>query len=242
MKRNQKSNAEHGGIITNLVALILLVVLGTLVYFARHPILRFAAESWVIDEPAAHADALIVIGDDNFYADRATHGAELYRKGIASEVVASGRRVRPAASIADLIEHDLVERGVPKENILVFSHDAESTKEEAEALAKLATQHGWKSLVIVTSNYHARRTRYICQKVFPQGISVSVAGARDGDFDPERWWEKRISVKLFTRELAGMVESWWELGDHAKPSSTNASPSTVLCPGLCDGKVMHSPV
>src|SRR5271154_6827292 len=105
MKRNQKSNAEHGGIITNLVALILLVVLGTLVYFARHPILRFAAESWVIDEPAAHADALIVIGDDNFYADRATHGAELYRKGIASEVVASGRRVRPAASIADLIEH-----------------------------------------------------------------------------------------------------------------------------------------
>jgi uncharacterized SAM-binding protein YcdF (DUF218 family) len=239
MMRNQKSNAEHGGIITSLVALIFLVVLCSLIYFARHPIMRFAAESWVIDEPAAHADVIVVIGDDNYYADRATHGAELYRKGIASEIVASGRRVRPNASIADLMEHDLVERGVPKEKIFVFTHDAEDTKEEAEALSRLADQHGWKSLVIVTSNYHARRTRYIFQKVLPAGISVSVAGARDGDFDPERWWEKRISVKLFTRELAGMAESVWELRNYSRPLPTSSNPSSVLYPSSYDGKVMH---
>ena len=72
-----------------------------MVYLARHPILRFAAESWVIDEPAAHADAIVVLGDDNFYADRATHAAELFRQGVAPVVVASGRRLRPMRASAN---------------------------------------------------------------------------------------------------------------------------------------------
>jgi hypothetical protein len=38
-----------------------------------------------------------------------------------------------------------------------------------------------------------------------------VASARDGDFDPEKWWEKRKSIKLFVRELAAMAVAMWEL-------------------------------
>jgi uncharacterized SAM-binding protein YcdF (DUF218 family) len=208
-----RRNSEHGGIVTNLVALLFVLALGALVYFARHPILRFVAESWVIDEPAPHADALVVLGDDNFYADRATHAAELFRQGVAPVVVASGRRLRPDAGIAELMEHDLIERGVPKDKIVRFTQDADSTREEAEAVRKLTMDRRWKSLIIVTSNYHTRRTRYIYGRVMPTGISVSVASARDGEFDPERWWEKRKSVKLFTRELAGMAEAIWELRD-----------------------------
>jgi len=51
------------------------VVLCAILYWARHPIMRFAGESWVVDAPAEHADALLLLGDDNFYADRATHAA-----------------------------------------------------------------------------------------------------------------------------------------------------------------------
>jgi uncharacterized SAM-binding protein YcdF (DUF218 family) len=193
------------------VALLFMAALCAVVYFARHPILRFMGESWVVDEPAAHADALVVLSDDNFYADRATHGAELFRQGVAPLVVASGRRLRPNAGISELMEHDLIERGVPKEKILRLSHDADSTKEEAETVAKLAKERHWKSIVVVTSNYHTRRTRYIYSRVFPAGISVSVASARDVSFDPERWWEKRESTKLFVRELTGVVVALWEL-------------------------------
>jgi uncharacterized SAM-binding protein YcdF (DUF218 family) len=211
MRKPKKRTRERGGTISTLVALLFIAALCAVVYFARHPILRFMGESWVVDEPAAHADALIVLSDDNFYADRATHGAELFRQGIAPVVVASGRRLRPNAGISELMEHDLIERGVPKEKILRLSHDADSTKEEAETVAKLAKERHWKSIVVVTSNYHTRRTRYIYSRVFPAAISVSVASARDGSFDPERWWEKRESTKLFVRELAGMVVALWEL-------------------------------
>ena len=211
MKRNMKKRSEHGGIIANLVALLFLALFCAAVYLARHPIMRFAAETWVIDEPAAHADALVVLGDDNFYGDRATHAAELFRQGVAPFVVVSGRRLRPGAGVAELMEHDLIERGVPKEKIEKFTHDADNTREEAEAVGKVAQEQHWKSVVIVTSNYHTRRTRYIYDRVFPKGIAVSVASARDGDFDPERWWEKRKSIKLFLHELTGMVDAMWEL-------------------------------
>ena len=211
MKPPAYRRSEYGGIVGSLIALLCVVLVGAVIYFARHPIMRFAAGSWVIDEPASRADAIIVLGDDNFYADRATRAAELSRQQVAPVVVASGRRLRPSAGIAELIEHDLIERGVPKEKILRFPHDAGSTREEAETLAKVSIEHRWKTVVVVTSNYHTRRTRYIYEKTFPTGISVSVAGARDGDFDPERWWEKRKSVELFAREIAGMIAAMWEL-------------------------------
>lgn len=219
MKQPAHHRLEHGGIVGSLVSLLCLVVLCTVIYLARHPMMRFAAESWVIDEPAPHADAIMVLGDDNFYADRATRAAELSRQQVAPVIVASGRRLRPNAGVSELIEHDLIERGVPKEKILRLSHDADSTKEEAETLAKLAAEHHWKSVIIVTSNYHTRRARYICERIFPSGTSVSVASARDGDFDPERWWEKRKSVKLFATEVAGLCVALFELRNEDKETT-----------------------
>jgi uncharacterized SAM-binding protein YcdF (DUF218 family) len=210
MRISARRNPERGGALISLIILVVVVVLCAIVYWARHPIMRFAAESWVIDEPAAHADALLLLGDDNFYADRATRAAEMIRHGIAPVVVASGRRLRPSAGVAELQEHDLIERGVPKDKIIRFPHDADSTVEEAVALARLCAERHFRNVIVVTSNYHARRARYIFAKVFPPGITVSVAGAHDGDFDPDRWWEKRKSEELFVHEIVGMLVAFRE--------------------------------
>lgn len=209
MNRQWRRGNQRGGILASLVSLLLIIVVCAGVYLARHPIMRFAAESWLVDEPAGHADAIIVLGDDNFYADRATHAAQLFRQGVAPIVVASGKKLRPNAGISELMEHDLLERGVPKEKILPFAHDSSSTEEEALALRALAVEKNWKSVVLVTSNYHTRRARYIFQKIFPRTITVSVASASDGEFDPGRWWEKRQSQKLFGHEMLGMLEAMW---------------------------------
>ena len=225
MKLGKEKAAERGGIVLNLIVLVSLVVFCAILYLARRPILRFMAESWIVEDADGKADALIVLGDDNFYADRATRAAELFREGKAPIVVASGRRLRPMAGIAELMEHDLVERGVPKDKIVRLAHDANNTREEAEALRKLAAQRKWRSVIVVTSNYHTRRARYIFRKVFPQGIEVRIASARNGDFDPQRWWEKRESIKELTREFEGMVVAIWEL--HGKSETDGTSQSVV---------------
>ncbi len=223
MKHGHSNPGELGRIFLNLIILLFFVISCAVLYLVRRPLLRFTAESWIIEDPLDKADALIVLGDDNFYADRATRGAQLFREGKAPLIVASGRRLRPNAGIAELMEHDLVERGVPRDQIVRFAHDADSTLEEARALARLVKERKWRSVIVVTSNFHTRRARYIFQRVFPQGMEVRVASARDGDFDPEHWWEKRKSIKELTREFAGMLVTVWELRGRSETSETAQS-------------------
>jgi uncharacterized SAM-binding protein YcdF (DUF218 family) len=203
--------SQSGGAISTLVSLLFLAAFCAVIYLARHPIMKFAAESWVVNEPATKADAIVVMSDDNFYADRATEASELFRQGVAPIIVASGRRLRPVADMSELTEHDLIERGVPKEKIVRFPNDADGTIDQVRLVGKFAADHNWKRLVVVTSNYQTRRTRYVFQKTAPSGLEVLVASAHDGDFDPEHWWEKRKSVKEFLAELVGMVDAMWEL-------------------------------
>jgi uncharacterized SAM-binding protein YcdF (DUF218 family) len=206
---------QRGGILSSLVSLLFLIIFLAALYAARRPLLRFAGESWVVEDPLEQSDAIILLSDDNFFADRATRASELFRQKLAPIVVASGRRLRPSAGLAELMDHDLVERGVPKDRIIRFPHDADNTREEAEALRALVIERNWHSVIVATSNYHTRRTRYIFQHVFPSSVKVSVASARDGSFEAEHWWENRKSIKAFTHELAGMVLAMWELRGHA---------------------------
>jgi uncharacterized SAM-binding protein YcdF (DUF218 family) len=209
--RHRANNSQHGGVLSSLISLLFLLVFCFVLYAARRPLLRLAGESWVIEDPLQQSDALLLLSDDNFFADRATRASELYRQKLAPVVVASGRRLRPAAGIAELMEHDLIERGVPKDRIIRFPQDADNTREEALALRTFVTEKNWRSVILVTSNYHTRRARYIFQHVFPESIIVRVASARDGGFDPEHWWESRKSLKEFLQELAAMVVATWEL-------------------------------
>lgn len=202
--------SQRGGVISSLIATIAVLLVLFVLYLARHPIFRIFGEAWVVEDTLERSDALIVLSDDNYYADRATRAAQLYRQGLAPVVVASGRRLRPYAGIAELMEHDLVERGVPKDKILRVPHDADNTREEAQALAKVVAQKKWREVIVVTSNYHTRRARYIFSHVLPATTKARVTGAPDGDFDPQRWWEKRISVKELCREIAAMVVAIWE--------------------------------
>jgi len=202
---------QRGGIIATFVALLFLALLCFGVYLARHPLLRFAAGELVVEDKLEKSDAIIVLSDDNFYADRATRAAELYRQNLAPTVVASGVRLRPYAGISELMTHDLVERGVPKERIVPFPQDADDTRDEAAALKVLAMQKGWKSVIVVTSNFHTRRTRFIFRKVFSADVKLAVASARDGDFDPANWYEHRRAVRRFAHEVGGLIAAHWEL-------------------------------
>jgi uncharacterized SAM-binding protein YcdF (DUF218 family) len=228
-----KWHSQSGGIIGSLVSLLVLVLLLAALYLARAPLLRLTASSWIVEDPLTQSDAIIVLSDDNFFADRATRASELFRQRLAPGIVASGRRLRPTAGIAELMEHDLIERGVPQDRILRFPHDADNTKEEAEALAPLVAQKHWHSVIVVTSNYHTRRARYIFEKIFPREVTVRMASARDGDFDPDHWWEYRKSLKAFVRELAGMVVATWELRNESthKPHGPSGS-NQAAQPGL----------
>ena len=218
--------AQAGGIFFKLLFLLFFCGFLAVVYFARHPLMRFAGEFWVIDEPSAPSDALIVLGDDNYTGDRAFHAAKLYREGVAPVVVASGRMLRKDVGLADVIEHDVQSFGVPDTAIIKLPHRAENTREEAEEVARLVRIRGWKRILVVTSSYHARRARFVYSRILPPSIMLRVAGARDSDFDPTRWWETRQGQKLFFTEIVGYLVAMWELRNRG--SVENESSLMVL--------------
>ncbi len=221
--------SQRGGILVSLVTVVMVLLVLVALYLARHPIFRLVGEGWVVEDTLERSDAILVLSDDNFYADRAARAAQVYRQGLGPIVVASGRRLRPYAGIAELIEHDLIERGVPKDKILRVAHDSDNTREEAKTLAQIAKQKKWRSVIVVTSNYHTRRARYIFSHIFTKDIRIRITGAHDDDFDPEHWWEKRISVKKLVREMAAMVIAIWE----QQGDSDDADKSQVMVvPGV----------
>jgi uncharacterized SAM-binding protein YcdF (DUF218 family) len=222
-------SVEHGGIFFSFMGLLALLAILAFLFLVRHPLLRLAGSFWVVDEPAEHADVIIVLGDDNYEGDRAARAAALFHEGLSPQVVASGRLLRPYASTAEMIAHDLEEHGVPEASVIKFSSRAADTREEAVALRGLVVSHGWKRVVVVTSNYHTRRARFICQRVFPRGISVRIASAPDSDFDPSHWWQTRLGQKIFLNEVLGYVVARWELRHRYVPVSS-PPPEAILQP------------
>lgn len=214
-----QQTSQRGGIIAKLVVLIVLVVLIALLYLVRAPLLRLAGSFWIRPDPPANSDVIVILSDDDFTADRATRAADLYHDGWAPRVVGSGRWLRPYISIADLMQRDLEARGVPRQAVVPFAHDAPDTLEELKGICQFVDQHGWKRVMIVTSNYHTRRTRYLCNHVFPPDMHVLVESAPDHDYDPDSWWRTRIGLKTFFHESVGMIVAFWEV--HHQDSSSH---------------------
>jgi uncharacterized SAM-binding protein YcdF (DUF218 family) len=221
---------EHGGIFFRLLFLLAFLASFAFLYLVRHPLMRLAGEAWMLNDPPVPSDVIIVLGDDNYPGDRAFQAAELYRSGIAPVVVASGRMLRANVSVADLIGHDLESFGIPAKAVVRFSQRASNTKQEAESLSALISRSGWKRILIVTSNYHARRAEFIFDRVLPPDLILHVSGARDTEFNPSGWWETRTGQKIFLDELLGYAAARWEL--RGKPAGGAAAVFTAIFPPL----------
>jgi uncharacterized SAM-binding protein YcdF (DUF218 family) len=207
-----KNRGEHGGIIFRFLSLLFFLAVLALLFVFRHPLMRFAGEMWVLNEPPASSDAILVLGDDNYTGDRAFRAADLYRQNLAPQVVASGRMLRPQSGMADLIAQDLERYGVPASSITKSPYETDSLRAQADALKALVASRGWKRLLIVTSNYDTRRARLVFQDELPADIAIRLVAAPDRDFDPPRWWQSHTGQKIFLAEsadyLAARIEEW----------------------------------
>jgi uncharacterized SAM-binding protein YcdF (DUF218 family) len=215
-QRNSARSLERGGIVFKFLALCCFVAFLFVLYLARHPILRVMGSALIRDDSPRASDAIIMLGDDDYTGDRAAKAAQLIKAGWAPRVVASGRNLRPYASIADLEKHDLINDGVPASAVIPYTQRAENTHEECSGIGKLVAYRGWKHIIIVTSNYHSRRADYICSRLLPAGTELHVIPAADHQYDPDDWWRSRESMKIFFHEVSGFALAIWELRHNAR--------------------------
>lgn len=211
--------AQRGGILFWLMVLLVVCVLAFVVYLLRAPLLRAFGDWWVVSDRLEKAQAIVVLGGDSAGGDRLHRAVTLYREGWAPRLVVSGPALRFYLSEAELMQREALNLGVPENRLLVVRHAASSTLAEAQHLRKVFAEHGLRKVIVVTSNFHARRVRRIFGKLLrEQGTQVWVDAAADRRFVPERWWEEREARALLLLEILKTFCTWWELRHPPPPA------------------------
>lgn len=154
------------------------------------------------------ADGLIVLAGD-YAGYRIQAGAELVAEGYAPIALVSGNNWYYGLWESEIAIDFAVRHGQPRELLEPFRHQATSTEEELQLLFAEALRRGWKRVILVTSNFHTRRTGVLVHRLRPAELEVQIFAAPDRYFQPEQWWWHRESRKIlffeWTKLLAAMA-------------------------------------
>jgi vancomycin permeability regulator SanA len=93
---------------------------------------------------------------------RAAHAANLYRRGLAGYVIASGGPSHPETTEAAELARRLVLDGVPGERI-VLEDRALNTIQNVHNSAAIMRERGWDSAILVTEPFHIRRATLVAR-------------------------------------------------------------------------------
>jgi uncharacterized SAM-binding protein YcdF (DUF218 family) len=208
--RGHVAGPERGGIFFRLLFFLFFLMLLGVLYLVRQPILRLAGGFLIVDDEPRASDVIVVLGDD-YDSSAAARAAELFKTGWAPRIVASGKYLRPYATEAELVLHDLNDRGVPATAIVRYPYREADTREVARGLAAFLGSNGWKKILVVTANYRTRRVRYVLERTLAEGSVLRMVAARNPDYDPNNWWGHRTSTKNFFRETMGFFVALWEM-------------------------------
>ena len=150
-------------------------------------------------------DAVVVLTGG---AGRIAVGAELLARGRAQKLFVSGvYRGIDVARILRLVK----KQGKELECCMVLGHDADDTRGNAIETARWIAQEGYRSMRLVTSNYHMRRSFLEFRRLMPE-ITIIPHSVFPQGFKTGGWWIKPRSLRLVTSEyvkyLIALVRLW----------------------------------
>jgi uncharacterized SAM-binding protein YcdF (DUF218 family) len=192
-----------------LVALGLTATLGLSLWLERAPLLRSAADAWVVSDQPGPADAVAVFGGG--LEDRPFAAAEYYRAGLVKKVLVSSDRVGPAEQLG-IVKPDalanrevLVKLGVPERDIEYFGESLSNTHEEALALQAWAEKAGAHAIIVPTELFAARRVRWMLRHALASDVTIEVPALEPLEYHRDDWWHHEQGVIAFQNEILKYV-------------------------------------
>lgn len=169
---------------TNLILLITVSILFCLF---------FAKDYLVVNEEPTKSDVIIVLSGA---AGRLEKAASLYHEGYAEQVMLT------TSSASGLTKENAMRLGIPEE-ALIMEEKATSTYTNALYAREAMEKSGLESAIVVTSDYHTRRSKLSFDRVFSDSkieysIVASPTHGEVGDFS------NRIAFKEYFK-LVGYI-------------------------------------
>jgi uncharacterized SAM-binding protein YcdF (DUF218 family) len=150
------------------------------------------------EKPARNADGIVVLTGGS---SRVSDAMELLAAGYGKRLLISG--VHPTNNVAD------ISRTLPDNHKLLkccvdLDRSAVDTRGNAAETRRWAKERGFKSLIVVTSNYHMPRAVVELSHAMPDItlIPFAVVGDRWRD---EPWWTSGPTLRLLLSEYAKYV-------------------------------------
>lgn len=169
-------------------------------------------------------DAIVVLGrginqDGTLPVDpmwRVRRALELFNAGAAPTILMSGASsyhfdFHPPRSEAEAMKAWAVSLGAPPEQVLTESKSRDTLGNALYIKAK-AQRNGWKSLVVVASDEHMDRVRYIFGKVFGPQFPIAFEES-ERVIDAQKYADEVFHERNSMRVLAEWLDDI-EPGDH----------------------------
>jgi len=183
-----------------------LAVIGVLALIAgwlfRDPLLSKSFDLLVSAEQPAKADLAIVLGGggDGY---RILTAAQLVRDGYVPAALISGPDGNYETTECDLAIPFAVKRGYPESYFKRFPGHFMNTKEEADDIIVELRKQNIKSILVVTSGYHTRRSAKYYKHI--PGIDARMIQAPDKYAERNTWWRNREGRKTIFFEWSKTV-------------------------------------
>lgn len=156
------------------------------------------------------ADAIAVFSGDN--GPRTEKGVELLKEGYADYLILSGGKVYDDVTMAELMKNHAIKLGVDESKILIDDESA-TTNENADFTADIIEENNFKSVIVVTSDYHTRRSKLAMEKALEntlidgEKVFVSVTPSKEEKFTT-KWWTSGNSVIMVISEYLKLAGYW----------------------------------
>ncbi len=143
-----------------------------------------------------------MLSGSSVYLERTQKAALVYKQEVAPRILLTDDGGRAGWSrteqrnlrFVELARNNLIAHGVPPENIEILAAQVSGTIEEAEALRDKIRQTNWKSILIVTSAYHTRRSLRTFEKILEEeNVQIGIVSPPTGEQTPPPfyWWLTR---------------------------------------------------
>jgi uncharacterized SAM-binding protein YcdF (DUF218 family) len=165
-----------------------------------------------VTQPPEKVDAVLVLGGR--VTARPFVGAALVKRGYAERVLLAALKPPYKAKEGFAIaEHEiarkvLLNRGVRPEQIEILPGEANSTEDEAIALARYLDQHPQARIAVVTDDHHTRRARLLIARAVGDRISqVIFVAAPTEEYDTDNWWQSEQGTAAYTTEYLKLIQA-----------------------------------
>jgi uncharacterized SAM-binding protein YcdF (DUF218 family) len=178
----------------------------------------FLATNLIVEKPLEKADVILVLSGSSVFKERTHRAAQIYKAGVARKILLSddgglaGWSVREQRNppFVYLARQELISQGVARDDIEVLEKQVTGTIWEARNLREKTEKENWKSVVLVTSAYHTKRSLWTFEEVLGKDIRIGIVSSPTGEETPppKIWWLSGKGWQFVAGEYVKFLVYW----------------------------------